>query len=78
LELFQEVVSISEYAGGGALGGAELVLSGQEEESYPSVGVRLYLAIISRFFLNVKTTIQQKSVTPVVKPMRERTVTYSL
>ena len=41
-------------------------------------GARLYLATMRRFFLNVNTTIQEKSVTPVRKPISDRIVTYSL
>ena len=36
------------------------------------------MATMRRFFLNVNTTIQEKSVTPVRKPISDRIVTYSL
>ena len=36
------------------------------------------MAAMRRFFLKVKTTIQEKSVTPVRKPISDRMVTYSL
>ena len=36
------------------------------------------MAAMRRFFLKVNTTIQEKSVTPVRKPISDRMVTYSL
>ena len=36
------------------------------------------MAAMRRFFLKVKTTIQEKRVTPVRKPISDRMVTYSL